>query len=520
MKLISRDATKKINSRSKGITLSYFYFVLNAILSIVLSSFILRSVGKTDNGVYHSMTAFMTYLVLLEFGMSTIMARNISLLRKKESSADEINKNVSTIWTTTIILSGLMFLLLLTFYFLIPNIYSNSLTESQIVLGKRIFVFAGLNLIFTFLTSTLNGLILAYEKYVFEKFIQLIRLILRAGLIVAVLSIKSSIILVPIIDFGLGLAVFVLTIIYCLARFKAKLNFKYFDKRIVRSFIPLAIAMLIQALVNTANTVVDKFLISIMMTPEDVSVYSITMMVFNMFSSIGTLPNTLFIPSIAKNTTKNLSNFEFTKTLVQPCRLNVIFSGLAGFGFLLVGRSFIELVYGVDYVQSWTYCIIILVPLFFYLTDAIMIHVLTVLNKRQIFAYISLIATGLNVLMTIFAIKWIGMLGASIATAISIIIQVISLNIYYKKKIGISVIFLYKEAFKGIIPSLFISFAFALPIQHRMPSPLLKLIVGVVVFVLFFSFSFKFFGANRAEKEKIDMIIGKIKRRGNAGGNK
>ena len=67
------------NSRGKGITLSYLYFVINTIIGIFMSAFIIRTVGKTDYGVYQSMTAFISYLVLLEFGTGTIMARNISL---------------------------------------------------------------------------------------------------------------------------------------------------------------------------------------------------------------------------------------------------------------------------------------------------------------------------------------------------------------------------------------------------------------------------------------------------------
>ncbi|MBO4856168.1 MAG: polysaccharide biosynthesis C-terminal domain-containing protein [Bacilli bacterium] len=499
----------KLSSKTNGIMLSYVHFALNAILSIVLSSFVLRVIGKTNYGVYQSMTAFITYLVLLEFGMSTLMTRNISLLKKDGTDSIDVNKNVSTIWTATIILAAIMFALLVSFYFLIPSIYSNSFTNEQIVLGKRIFIFAGINLVTTFLTSTLNGLVLAYEKYIFEKLLGTIKLILRSILIIALLSIRADIMLLVIVDFSLGLLVFTITLLYCLFKFKAKLTFKYFDKTIIRFAAPLAIAMLIQGLVNTANTVVDKFLISIMMTPEDVSIYSITMLIFNMYSSVGTLPNTLFIPSIAKNVKNNIVGHEFTKTLVQPCRLNVIISGVIGFGFILVGRQFITLVYGADYLESWLYSLVIIIPLFFYLTNAIMAHVLTLYNKRQMMAYITLVATAINIGLTIFAIKWIGMFGAAMATAVSITIQIISLNIYYKKRIGISIFYLFKEAYKGIIPALALSFAFVFPIIQRIPRNLYSFLIGGSLFVVLFLTSFVLFGANQKEKE----FINKLKKR-------
>lgn len=498
---------KTLNKKATGIILSYVYFVLNAVLSIVISSFVIHIVGKTDNGIYQSMTAFITYLVLLEFGMSTLMSRNISLLKKDGTDTDEINKNISTIWITTIILSIVMVFLLITFYLLIPAIYSNSFTGEQITLSKKIFVFAGANLVFTFLTSTLNGLILAYEKYTYEKFLNLIRLLVRTSLILILLTINSNILILPIIDCGLGIVTFIITLFYCLFKFKVKISFKYYDKKIIRSCLPLALSMLIQGLVNTTNTVVDKFLISIMMTPEDVSVYSITMLIFNMVSSIGTLPNTLFIPSIAKNVRNKISGHDLTKSLIEPCRLNVIIFGLVIFGYFLVGKQFIILIYGSDFEKAWLCSLIILVPLFFYLTDAIMAHVLTLYNKRQAMAYISFISTIINIVSTIFAIKLIGMIGAALCTSLSIIIQVIALNIYYKKKIGISVLFLYKKAFQGTIPCLILSFAFSFPIQHRMPSTLSKFLVGGFLFVTMFIILFTLFGANIEEKNRIKTVI-------------
>ena len=500
----------KNHGKAKGIVISYVYFVANTILSIAVSAFIVRTVGKTDYGVYQSITAFITFLVLFEFGMSTVMTRNLSLISKDPENSSEIDKNVSTIWSTTIILSIIILIFLVIFYFLIPLIYSGSFTGEQISLAKNIFIFTGINLVVTFLCSTLNGLILAYEEYTFEKYINLAKLIIRSILIVTLLLIDANILIVAIVDMALGILVLLFTIIYSVHKFKAKLTFKYFDKTIFKLALPLALAMLIQGVVNTANTVVDKFLISIMMTPEDVSVYSITMLIFSMYSSIGTLPNRLFLPSIAKDVKAGLEGKEFTKTLVEPVRLNVLIMGIVGFGYFLVGKQFISLVYGPDYVDAWTYSLILLLPLFIFLTDAIMAHVLTIYNKRQVMSYISLAATLINIGLTVIGIKFFGMVGAAVATAISIIIQIISLNIYYSKKLKISVFYLFKEAFKGTIPTLLISFAVSLPLVFLLPNDYLKFFVSGAVFLILFLLLFAFFGANQWEKAKINSLLVKL----------
>lgn len=80
------------SGRSKGLTLSYLYLVLNTVIGIFMSAFIIRTVGQTDYGVYQSMTAFMSYLILLEFGMGSIMTRNISLCKKDGSRDENVRK--------------------------------------------------------------------------------------------------------------------------------------------------------------------------------------------------------------------------------------------------------------------------------------------------------------------------------------------------------------------------------------------------------------------------------------------
>ena len=54
--------------------------------------------------------------------------------------------------------------------------------------------------------------------------------------------------------------------------------------------------------------------------------------------------------------------------------------------------------------------------------------------------------------MTVFFIDWWGPVGAAIATCLALVIgQIIILNIYYQKAIGIKVLYLYYNAYKGIL---------------------------------------------------------------------
>ena len=72
-----------MKSRNRGIAMAYASTGLKMVLSLFLSSFLLRRLGDTDYGIYQTIASFANYLVLLEFGTGTVMTRNISLCSQR-----------------------------------------------------------------------------------------------------------------------------------------------------------------------------------------------------------------------------------------------------------------------------------------------------------------------------------------------------------------------------------------------------------------------------------------------------
>lgn len=499
-----------MSKRKIGISLSYIYFVASTIIGIFMSSFVVRTIGKTNYGIYQSMTAFVSYLILLEFGTGTVMSRNLSLLKKDGTDNEEINKNVSTIWTLNSVLILLICSVAVIFYLLIPIIYSRSMTSDQIIMGKHLFIFAAFSLLCSFSQQMMNGILIGNEFYVFEKLFSLIKLIIRSFLVVSILAIKPNIYYLVTIDAFLSIAILFATYLYIKKKLKYRFTYSNFDKKIFKFILPLCFAMLLQTIVNTANGSVDKFLISVMMTPEDVSVYAIAMTMFSMFSSVATLPVTMFMPQVAQNIKAGLKGKELADTLINPCRLNVLITGLIAFGFAVIGKQFLVILYGEDFEYAWVCAMIIIFPMFLNMSNAVIINVLDVLNKRHVRSLILMITTAANIIMTIIGIKFIGMIGASIATGISLICQVILLNLFYSKKIGIPVIYLFRKSFKGILLPLIASCTGAFILVYYIENIYLQFFVGGLAFVLGFAVLFFVFGANNYERDMILKVKNKL----------
>ena len=251
------------------------------------------------------------------------------------------------------------------------------------------------------------------------------------------------------------------------------------------------------------------------MSLESVAIYSVAQYIYSVFSSISTVPISMYMPQIAKDMTgAGLQGKELTESLVQPCRLVVILSGMIMFGFIAVGRQFLTILYGEQYLPAWQYALIIIIPMFVNMTNGILINVLDILKKRMVRSYILLGTTILNILLTIYLIDRIGIIGAVIATAISVIIgQDLIMNVYYSRKIGIRILSLFRSAYKGLIIVEMLSCGVSAYISNQIKDNVVSLFIGGFAFLVLCIVGFFWFGFNDYEKELGNSFLRRLRGR-------
>lgn len=497
-----------MKNRSKGIVISYINTAVNLICGLFLSSFLIRSLGDTEYGIYQTISSFASYLVLLEFGTGTVMTRNISVCIGKKQRKEEIDKNTSTICMITNFLTILIVLVSVVLYFSIESIYSHILTAEQIEYAKNIFIFIVIYLVVSFYVHMLSGVILAYEHYSYSAAVNIVKNILRTGILVAsITNIRCSII-VAITDMALSICILIVSLIYSKRRFKLSLDIRKFDKDILKSTLPFCIAICMQAIVNQANSNVDKFIIGITVSPEAVSLYSISLYVYTMFLSVTTTPISIYSPQIAQNVSGGMSRDELSRVLITPCRLSVFIGGTVFFGFISAGRQFVSIVYGSEYLSAFIIAVIIMAPMFISMTNGVLINVLDVLNKRIVRSVVLIFTTVANIVMTVFFINFWGIVGAAIATAVCTFVgEVIVMNVYYVKKIKIRVMYLFFNAYKGVLIYQIAGAVMAFIAGCFIDNVYVSFITCGLIFVIVFLAGYLMFGANKEERNKIKKFL-------------
>ena len=497
-----------MGNRSKGIVMSYANRVINMLCGLILSSFLLRILGDTEYGIYQTIASFVNYLVLLEFGMGTAMTRNISMCRGRGATEEEIFRNASTIWTLTWILSGLILVLSTLFYHLAPMLYAKSMTVEQIAYGQRMIIPITGYLVASFLIQTMDGLLLAYEQYSFASVREIARTVVKFTVLLLLLTHYRYAILIAVADMLLSIVCVAVSYRVCAGKMGRRLKIGTLDRNVVAASLPLCMALFLQAIVNQANNNVDKFLIGIKMSPESVSLYAVALYIYSMFSSLTTIPITMFAPSVAQRVGKGDRGPQLMDCLVGPCRLTALIGGLILFGFAAVGRPFVTLMYGQAYLQAWPIAIILMAPMYINMVNGVLVNVLDALNKRMSRSFALILTTAGNIILTVFWLDRWGVTGAAMATALCTVLgQVLIMNIYYSRVLKIPVIRLFGQAFKGILPYLLIGCAVASVLSSVIANAWISLLAGGFVFVGIVCGGWYLFGSTGAEKAMVRKLL-------------
>lgn len=500
------------SQRKIGMLMSYGGNLLLVAVNIFITPFLIRSLGDAEYGVYQMMASFAGYLVLMNFGTSTVMTRYVSMYLGKGDKKGERNYIAMCLMIT----AGLIMLIIgvaVAMYFFIDDIFATSLTAAQIEKSKLLFIIIALNLIITLAGQAVQGIILAYEKFMFTSAWNLARPVVKAVLLVSLFMIKADSLIIVLVDLVIAILFFLLFSVYAFGVLKATPKLYKFDKAIFASSAAFSLAIMLQAIVNQVNTRVDTTILGIMVSPESVTMYAVAMQVFQVFSSLSTAAVAIYLPMFSKMVASGESSGEqLTRAMIAPSRIQTLVSGAITFGFVVCGRDFIRMWMGEGYENAFIIAMIIIIPNFLVYTNSVVESVLDAMQKRLVRSVVLCCVAAANIGVSIALVYKFGAIGAPIGTAITTIIgPLVIMNIYYQKAIKIKLKMLFGGIFKGILPCLLIATAVTVPFAILIPVGFVGLVVKGGVFVAVLLGTLMLFGFNKEEKA---LVLKPFKKKG------
>lgn len=493
-------------SKKLSITLTYVSIVIQAVSTMILTSFYLRELGNDTYGLYQMINAVAQYILILDLGISTVMIRYIAEFDTKDQH-DKAENFALHFGIVVLVMMLLVFVLGVIVNCNIENIYQN-LSDEEYALSHRMFSFITIQLVFTVLGHYFQGISYAYEQYAFERMVSIIQIIINTILIILLISCGMGLMGIVISNSSVIILHTIISAVYAFGAVKFRIRFHGWDFSMLRPAFLLMVAMLLQAIVGHVNGSVDKTILGIMTTKSDVAVYAVAATIITMFNTIPTAVSSVFQPEAVKLVANGSDGERLTDFVIRPGRIQFMLMGGFIAGFFLFGRDFIICWTNKNMINAWEYVLIIMIPNAIPLMQNTCLSVLNALDKRMFRSLILVAITLLNIGMTIAFIPLIGPFGAPLATGISYIIgHVILMNIYYKKRIKLNVFRMFREIFHSSWVCVILAWLVNLPLMFwRVDGNWLVLLLKAAAFCVVYGLLLFLFGMNKSEKNMVYSI--------------
>jgi len=499
----------KINQLKAGAILSYVSMGLGYIISIIYTPIMLRLLGQSEYGLYNLVNSVVSYLGLLNFGFGSAYVRYYSRYKVKNDQENIAKLNGMFL----IIFSIIGFIAVIAGSILVLNtklIFGDKLTIKELSTAKVLMAIMVYNIGFSFPNVVFNSYITANEQFIFQKSLQIFKVIVNPFLVLPVLLMGYGSIGMVIVTTIINISLEISNAIFCVKKLNMRFSFKNIDIYLMKEITIFSSFIFLNMIVDQINWNLDKFIIGRFRGTSEVAIYSIGAQLNNYLIRVSTVISSVFIPRINKVVAKASKDDELTKIFIKIGRVQYMFILFIFISFIVFGQSFIKLWAGEIYSKSYYIALVLMAPMVVALIQNIGIEIRKAKNKHKIPAVFMIVVAFVNIIITIPLAVNYGAIGSAIGTSVAIIINSIFINIYYQKVIRLNIILFWKqiiEMSKGaIIP---ICVAIIMKVNYNYFSDLSFLLLTLPFGIIYF-FSMYLFGLNDFEKKLF--INNKIKR--------
>lgn len=450
---------------SGGIILSFFSQVITIIVGLAYTPVMIRALGQNEYGLYQLVLSVVNYLNLMNLGFNGAYIRYYVIARKKNDDNEVANVN-GMFMKVFLVIAAMCLCAGCILYFKI-DILGNQLSADDYNIARKLLVIMVLNLSISFPNSLYVAFMSANERFVYQKIVGI------------VLNIAVPILNIPLLYLGFGSvgvvsATLALTVIrfilnawYCYAKLKIKVNMNFFDKVIFKELLGYTFFIFLSDVVDQLNSNVDKFLLGRISGTVSVALYSVGYNLKNYYTTVSWIVPEMFVPEANRLAIGNSNNEELTRIFTKVGMINNYLMLLVLSGFILVGRSFVTLWVGNEYDQAFYAALILMLAGYIPAVQTLGVNIQNAKNMHRIRSVVFFIVACLNVIASIFLIKYYGVIGTCLGTLFAILLgNGIFMNFYYHKKLKLNIIFFWKEMCKWLVPVCILTFVMRISVLN------------------------------------------------------
>lgn len=500
----------KISQRKAGVIISYMGQLVHILTGFIYTPIMLRLLGQSEYGLYQLVNSVVSYLSLLSLGFGASYMRFYS--REKAAGNKKAVAKVNGMFM--LIFCTISVICLLCGIVMVGNIHSifgNGLTESEYQTARVLMLLLIINMALTFPNSIFNCIVTSQERFLFQKSLILAQYILNPFLTLPLLLLGFGSVGMVSVTTVLTVGVLLLNIYYCFHKLHAEFCFKGLRFSTLKEMWVFTFFIFLNQIIDQINLNVDKFLLGRLTGTVSVALYGVGSQLNTLYMQLSSAVSNVFVPRVNTIVANHEGNDKLSYIFIKVGRIQFMIMALVLSGFVFYGKYFISIWAGEGYDQSYWVALFLMLPVTVPLIQNIGIEIQRAKNMHQIRSVVYFLIAVCNVGISIPLIKLYGPVGATVGTAIALLLgNIIFMNWFYYKKIELDIPLFWKNIFTltlSMIPAFIVGILTSTVLKC---TSIIRLLIYIVIYSIVYGLSVYRFGMHSEEKQLIDKPIKKL----------
>lgn len=447
-----------VNQLKAGAALNYVSIILNMVVGLLYTPYMLRMLGQSEYGLYSLAASIIAYLTVLDLGFGNAIVRYTAKFRVEGKDLEQRE------------MFGMFFLLYIGIGFIaiivgallalnVEQIFSVNMTPLEVSRTRVMLWLMTFNLAFTFPMSIWGSIMTAYERFVFQRLVSIVRSVLNPVVMVLLLVVGYKAVAMVAVTTLFNIVTLIINYYYCRYKLCVKIRFGHFDSIFLKEVSIYSFWIFLNAIMDRIYWSTGQFVLGMYRGTVAVAIYSVAVQLTQMFMMFSSAISGVFLPKVTAMVTRDGNEREISDLFIRTSRIQYIVMSFILSAFVVFGRPFIRLWAGEGYEEAYFITLLFFFALLIPLIQNLGVIILQARNQMRFRSVCYVVIALCCLAFSIYSAQRWGMMGCAYATAGALLLgQGLVMNIYYRDRQGIDIFRFWREIGRmSVVPLLLVA---------------------------------------------------------------
>lgn len=431
-----------------GALISYGAIFFNILAGLLYTPWMVSHIGQSNYALYTLAYSFIS-IFLLDFGLGAAVSRFVAKYRA-EGKIEAINELLGVITKIYLIIDFIIFFTLFILYFFIDYIYSG-LTTSEIVIYKNLYIVVATYSIIAFPFMPLAGILNAYEKFIQLKLCDMGQKFLSILLVVIALLLSYGVVAIVTANAVSGIVFTIIKLFIIHTETNIRYYFGQINKKLMKEVFSFSVWITVISISQRFIFNLAPTILGIFSSSKQIAIIGPAILLEGFFYTFAAAINGMFLAKISRFVADRKEE-KILPLMTKVGRYQVCLLGLIFVGFVCIGKDFLRLWMGKEYVSSWGCILLLFIPDIILFSQEIANTTMTAKNRVK---EVAVGYVGMAIICTVLSsilCKQFGALGSCIAITVAYIFLALYMDYVYYKYLNIDIIKFAEECYIKLAP--------------------------------------------------------------------